>query len=71
MAVSLHPDMAIIQEAQKGAYGGTTLARQRADWSAYTASLAEPPPSGMAVRDTTIPISGHAVPVQMVSYCRE
>lgn len=70
MAVTLHPDMRIIQEAQKGAYGGATLAAQRADWSAYTASLAEPPPAGMRVYDTTIPVPGHAVPVRVYRHAQ-
>ena len=37
MIQALHPDMHVIQKAQKLAYGGTTIAEQRAAWSAYTA----------------------------------
>jgi len=65
MGVVLHPDMAIIQEAQKGAYGGTTVAQQRADWSRYTASLAIPRPNDILVRDEFVATPGHDVPVRV------
>jgi acetyl esterase len=65
----LHPDMQILTEAQKGAYGGATIAEQREAWSRYTASIAEPPPPSMTVRDTLLPAAhhptGHRVPVRI------
>lgn len=70
MAITLHPDMKIIQDAQKGAYGGKTLAEQRAAWSAYTAALAAPRPADMAVHDTAIPVPGHPVPVRVYRHAR-
>ena len=66
---TLHPDMAILTEAQKGAYGGATIAEQREAWGRYTASIAEPPPDTLAVRDTELPgthhPTGHRVKVRV------
>ncbi len=64
MAV-LHPDMAVITEAQKHAYSGTTIAEQRAAWGRYTASIAEPPPAGMRVDDRVLRGDAHDVPVRV------
>ena len=65
----LHPDMRILTEAQKGAYGGTTIAEQREAWGRYTASIAEPPPATMSVRDAVLPgthhPTGHRVKVRI------
>ena len=44
--VDLHPDMAILREAQKGAYGGATVEAQREDWSRYAAILPSLPRRG-------------------------
>jgi acetyl esterase len=63
--MALHPDMAILTEAQKGAYGGTTIAEQRQAWSRYTASIAEPPPADLRVEDLVLRIPGHDVPVRV------
>lgn len=60
-----HPDMLVLTEAQKGAYGGATIAEQRKAWSAYTKKLAPPRAPGLTVRDMTIPVSGHDVPVRL------
>ncbi|MGE0419809.1 MAG: alpha/beta hydrolase [Acetobacteraceae bacterium] len=60
-----HADMNVLIEAQKQAYGGTTIAEQRAAWSAYTASIAPPRPPGLLVRDTVIPMRDHNVPVRI------
>jgi acetyl esterase len=60
-----HPDMKVLTEAQKHAYGGTTIAEQRQAWSAYTASLAPPRPPGLLVRDAVVPTPDHAVPVRV------
>lgn len=60
-----HPDMNVLIEAQKKAYGGTTIAEQRAAWSAYTRSIAPPRPPGLIVRDTVIPTRGCDVPVRI------
>ncbi len=60
-----HPDMTVLTEAQKGAYGGTTLAEQRAAWSAYTRSIAPPRPPGLVVRDAVIPTRDGGVPVRI------
>jgi acetyl esterase len=60
-----HPDMAVITEAQKGAYAGTTVEELRKGWSTYTKKLAPPRPAGLSVRDTTIPTSGHDMPVRI------
>jgi acetyl esterase len=65
MMRELHPDMRILQEAQKIAYGGTGIEGIRAAWTAYTQSLAEPPPAHIAVRDLVVPTAGHAVPVRV------
>jgi acetyl esterase len=66
---TLHPDMSILTEAQKGAYGGATIAEQREAWGRYTASIAEPPPDTLAVRDMVLPgthhPTGHRVPVRV------
>jgi len=66
---TLHPDMRILTEAQKHAYTGTTIPEQRAAWGRYTASIAEPPPATMAVRDAVLPAThhrtGHRVPVRI------
>jgi acetyl esterase len=61
----LHPDMTILREAQKGAYGGATIAAQRADWSRYAAILAEPPPADMTVQDRTLPVPTAPVKVRI------
>lgn len=60
-----HPDMRVLTEAQKHAYGGTTIAEQRQAWSAYTSSIAPPRPDSLIVRDTTIAGRDHAVPVRV------
>lgn len=60
-----HPDMTVLIEAQKVAYGGTTVDEQRKAWSAYTRKLAPPRASGMNVRDVLIPTVGHEVPVRI------
>lgn len=60
-----HPDMAVLIEAQKVAYGGTTVEEQRKAWSAYTKKLAPPRPAGLHVRDVAIPVPGHEVPVRI------
>ncbi len=65
MTRELHPDMAILREAQKGAYGGATIAAQRADWSRYAAILAEPPPADMKVQDRTLPVPTGPVKVRI------
>jgi len=62
---TLHPDMPAIQEAQKLAYTGTTIAEQRAAWSAYTAALAAPRAAGLSVEDRVLTTLGHAVPVRI------
>ena len=68
--MALHPDMAVITEAQKHAYTGTTIAEQRAAWGRYTASIGEPPPAGMLVEDRVLPVPGHAVPVRVYRAAR-
>jgi hypothetical protein len=40
MARETHPDMRILQEAQKVAYGGSGIEGIRAGWTAYTRSFA-------------------------------
>lgn len=60
-----HPDMRVLTEAQKHAYGGKTVEEQRRAWSAYTASLAPPLPDSLEVRDTTVPTPDHTVPVRI------
>jgi acetyl esterase len=65
MQAQLHPDMDILREAQKGAYGGTTIEAQRQDWSRYAALLAEPPPPGMKVEDRTLPVPTAPVKVRV------
>lgn len=60
-----HPDMKILTEAQKLAYGGTTIAEQRQGWSVYTRSIAPPRPAEVEVRDTVIPTADHQVPVRI------
>lgn len=62
---TLHPDMAVITEAQKHAYSGTTIAEQRAAWGRYTAAIAKPPPADMVVDDRVIVVPGHDVPVRV------
>jgi acetyl esterase len=57
--------MAVLTEAQKVAYGGTTIEEQRKAWSAYTRKLAVPRPPGLAIRDTAIPVRGQEVPVRI------
>ena len=61
----VHPDMRILQEAQKIAYGGTDIASVRAAWTAYTASLAAPRPAYLAVEDRIVPTPHHDVPVRI------
>ena len=56
-----HPDMRVLTEAQKHAYGGTTVEEQRRAWSAYTASLSPPRPESLEVHDTTVPTPKLAV----------
>ncbi len=60
-----HPDMQVLIDAQKIAYGGTTVEEQRKAWSAYTRKLAIPRPPGMLVRDLAIPTPGYEVPVRI------
>lgn len=60
-----HPDMQVLIEAQKIAYGGTTIEEQRKAWSAYTRKLAIPRPPGMNIRDIAIPTPDHEVPVRI------
>jgi acetyl esterase len=70
----LHPDMRILTEAQKHAYTGTTIQEQREAWGRYTASIAEPPPASMAVRDELLPAThhptGHRVKVRIYTHAR-
>ena len=66
--VELHPDMAILREAQKGAYGGATVEAQRADWSRYAALIGEPPPPDMKVEDRTLPIPTGPVKVRIYTH---
>ncbi len=66
----LHPDMAILTEAQKGAYGGATIEAQRADWSRYATVLAEPPPAAMRVDDRVLPAPTGAVKVRVYRHAR-
>lgn len=68
--MALHPDMAIITEAQKGAYGGATIAEQRAAWGRYTASIGEKPPAGMLVDDRVLVMPVHDVPVRVYRHAR-
>ena len=70
MTAALHPDMAVITEAQKHAYTGTTIAEQRAAWGRYTASIGQPPPAGMHVQDIVLPVPGHPVPVRVYRAAR-
>jgi acetyl esterase len=71
---TLHPDMRILTEAQKHAYTGTTLQEQREAWGRYTASIGEPPPASMAVRDERLPATHHPtgdrVPVRIYTHAR-
>ncbi len=60
-----HPDMQVLTDAQKVAYGGTTVAEQRAGWTAYTRSIAPPRPNTIAVRDVHIPTVECEVPVRL------
>lgn len=62
---SIHPDMTILQEAQKVAYGGTGIDGIRKAWTAYTSSLAVPRPDTFTVQDRMIPVPGHPVPVRI------
>jgi acetyl esterase len=57
--------MAVLIEAQKLAYSGTTIEEQRQAWSAYTRKLTPARPAGLSVRDTTIPTPNHEVPVRI------
>ena len=57
--------MAVLTEAQKVAYGGTTVDEQRKAWLAYTKKLAPPRAPGMTVKDAMIPVPGHDVPVRI------
>jgi len=71
----IHPDMRILQEAQKVAYDGATEpAAIRAAWTRYTSSLAAPRPAHLAIADRTIPVPGpvpgHAVPVRVYRHAR-
>lgn len=65
MIQALHPDMHVIQEAQKLAYGGSTIPEQRAAWSAYTAALAAARPPSLRVEDRVLPTESHKVPVRI------
>jgi acetyl esterase len=62
---TVHPDMRILQEAQKVAYGGSGIDGIRKAWTAYTNSLAAPRPAHLAVADRHIPTPDHAVPVRV------
>ncbi len=55
MPQPLHPDMDVIREAQKFASTGTTIAEQRAAWSAYAAAFAVPHPTGLRIEDRVLP----------------
>ncbi len=68
--MALHPDMAILTKAQKGAYGGRTVREQRAAWRRYTASIAEKPPAGMRVDDRVLAMSAHDVPVRVYRHAQ-
>lgn len=68
MAREIHPDMRILQEAQKVAYGGSGIEGIRASWTAYTRSLAQPHPSHLIVRDAELPVPGHPVPVRIYQH---
>lgn len=60
-----HPDMKVLTEAQKGAYGGTTIAEQRQAWTNYTRSIAPPRPESILVQDRSIPTPDGPVPVRI------
>ncbi len=60
-----HPDMQVLIDAQKVAYGGTTVEEQRKAWSLYARKLSPPRPAGIVVRDVAIPTPGHEVPVRI------
>lgn len=70
MTRTVHPDMHILQEAQKVAYGGTGIAAMRTAWAAYTTSLAVPPPASLAVADRLVPVPGHPVPVRVYRHAQ-
>lgn len=70
MASIIHPDMHILQEAQKGAYGGTGIEGIRRAWSVYTGSLAVPRPASLAVSDRVIPTPNHPVPVRVYRHAQ-
>ncbi len=68
--MALHPDMAVITAAQKGAYGGATIAEQRRAWGRYTAAIGQPPPAGMLVDDRVLALPVHDVPVRVYRAAR-
>ena len=70
MASVIHPDMHILQEAQKVAYGGTGIESIRKAWSAYTSSLAVARPASLIVSDRLIPVPNHPVPVRVYRHAR-
>jgi acetyl esterase len=67
---AIHPDMRVLQEAQKGAYGGTSIEDVRKAWSVYTSSLAAPRPPSLSVHDRQIPVPGHPVPVRVYRHAQ-
>jgi len=67
---AVHPDMRILQEAQKVAYGGTGIEGIRKAWTAYTNGLAAPRPSHLMVADRTIPTPTHGVPVRVYRHAQ-
>ncbi|PWS35928.1 hypothetical protein DFH01_20420 [Falsiroseomonas bella] len=67
---AIHPDMRILQEAQKGAYGGTSIEEVRKAWSVYTSSLAAPRPPSLSVHDRLIAVPGHPVPVRVYRHAQ-
>lgn len=70
MAREIHPDMRILQEAQKVAYGGSGIEGIRAGWTAYTRSLAQPYPAHLSVWDALAPVPGYPVPVRLYHHAR-
>lgn len=63
--VKVHPDMRIIQEAQKTAYAGATVEEQRHSWSRYTAALAAPRPADMRIEDRAVTAGNRAIPIRV------
>jgi acetyl esterase len=60
-----HPDMQALIDARAGLPAAGNIAEERANWTAYSAALAEPPPANMVVRDTHFPTPERDVPVRI------